>query len=178
MHALVSLLPEPFYRQVERIWQSLESEVGLRGIQVTPYPHFSWQIAEDYDLERLKPILEGIASQTKPFQVRTTGIGLFTGPRPVVYISLVKTLELMRFHSLVWESTLETSTTASPDYNPGNWLPHISLAYADVTLANIGAVMKILAFQNLEWEMKVDNFAFIYEPQGAIGQLRLKIPFA
>jgi hypothetical protein len=47
-----------------------------------------------------------------------------------------------------------------------------------VTLENIGEVMKKLAFQNYEWKMQVDNFAFIYEPQGAIGQLRFKIPFA
>ncbi len=178
MHGLVSLLPEPFYQRVEGIWQSLESEVGLSGIRVTPYPHFSWQIAEDYDLERLKPILGQIASRTKPFAVHTTGIGLFTGPKPVIYISLVKTLELMRFHSLVWESVLETSAGASPHYRPGGWMPHISVAYGDVTPENIGEVMKKLAFQTFVWEMQVDNFAFIYEPQGAIGQLRFKIPFA
>jgi 2'-5' RNA ligase len=178
MHGLVSLLPKPFYQQVESIWQSLENEMGLCGIRVTPYPHFSWQIADDYEQERLKPILERIASQTKPFPVHTTGMGLFTGPKPVIYISLVKTFELMQFHSMVWESILETSTAASPYYRPGSWMPHISLAYGDVTLENIGEVMKKLAFQNYEWKMQVDNFAFIYEPQGAIGQLRFKIPFA
>jgi 2'-5' RNA ligase len=177
MHGLVSLLPQPFYEKVEHIWQSLEKEVGLSGIQVAPYPHFSWQIAEDYDLERLKPTLDRIASQTKPFAVHTTGIGLFTGLTPVIYIALVKTFELMRFHSLVWESVLETSTGASPYYQPGSWMPHISLAYGDVTPENIGEAMKKLAFQPYVWEMQVDNFAFIYEPQGAIGQLHFRIPF-
>lgn len=178
MHGLVSLLPEPFYQQVESIWQSLENELGLRGIRVTPYPHFSWQIAEDYDLDRLQPILEQIASHTKPFPAYTTGIGLFTGVRPVIFISLVKTPELMRFHSLVWERVLGTSTAASPYYSPENWVPHISLAYEDVTRENIGEVMKKLAFRSYSWEMQVDNLAFICEPQGVIGQLRFKIPFA
>ena len=177
MHGLVSLLPEPFYKQVEQIWQTLESAAGLNGIRVTPYPHFSWQIAEDYDLERLKPILERIASQTQPFAVHTSGIGLFSGERPVIYIALVKTLELMRFHSMVWEKALETSSMASPYYSPGNWVPHISLAYGDVTIENLGQTMKILAFQSYAWEMQIDNFAFIYEPQGEIGQIRFKIPF-
>lgn len=178
MQGLVSLLPEPLYQKVEGIWQTLESEAGLNGIRVTPYPHFSWQIAEDYNLERLRPILEQIASQTKPFSVRTNGIGLFCGESPVIYIALVKTLELVRFHSKVWESTLGTSSTASPYYSPGNWVPHISLAYGDVTVENIGQAMKKLAFQSYAWEMQVDNFTFIYEPQGEIGQIRFKIPFA
>lgn len=178
MHGLVSLLPEPFYQQVEGIWQTLESEAGLHGIRVTPYPHFSWQIAEDYDLERLQPIVERIASQTRPFAVRTSGIGLFSGEQPVIYIALVKTLELMRFHSMVWDSILGTSSAASPYYSPGNWVPHISLAYGDVTIENIGKTMKNLAFQSYAWEMQIDNFAYIYEPQGTIGQIRLRIPFA
>jgi 2'-5' RNA ligase len=178
MHGLVSLLPDPFYQKVESTWQTLESEMGLRGIRVTPYPHFSWQIAEDYDLDRLQPILEEIASQTKPFPAHTTGIGLFTGPRPVIFIAVVKTPELMQFHSLVWERILGTSTAASPYYSPEIWVPHISLAYEDVTSENVGEVMKKLAFQSYTWEMQVDNFAFIYEPQGVIGRLRFKIPFA
>jgi 2'-5' RNA ligase len=178
MHGLVSLLPEPFYQQVEGIWQTLEGEAGLNGIRVTPYPHFSWQNAQDYDLERLQPILEQIASQTRPFAVRTSGIGLFCGEQPVIYIALVKTLELMRFHSMVWDSILGTSSAASPYYSPGNWVPHISLAYGDVTIENIGQTMKSLAFQSYAWEMQVDNFAYIYEPQGAIGQIRFRIPFA
>jgi 2'-5' RNA ligase len=177
MHGLVSLLPEPFYQQVEQLWQSLENDIGLKGIRVTPYPHFSWQIAEDYDLERLKPLLEQIASQTQPFPAHTSGIGVFSGERPVIYIALVKTPELMRFHSVVWDYTLGASNAASPYYSPENWVPHISLAYGDVTIENIGAAIKKLAFQSYAWEMQVDNFAFIYEPQGATGKIRFKIPF-
>ena len=178
MHGLVSLLPEPFYQRVESAWKTLEDEVGLHGIRVTPYPHFSWQIAEDYDLEQLHSSLEQIAAKTKPFRVYTTGLGLFTGPRPVIFIAVVKTPELMRFHSRVWESALDTSKAASLYYSPEQWMPHISLAYEDVTPENIGVAMKKLAFQPYTWEMQVDNFAFIYEPKGVIGRLRFKIPFA
>ena len=49
MHGLVSLLPEPFYAQVESIWRELERDFGLTGIRVTPFPHFSWEGVEDYD---------------------------------------------------------------------------------------------------------------------------------
>ena len=51
MHGLVSLLDPEHYQQVENLWNELEEECGLEGIKVTPYPHFSWLIAEDFDWE-------------------------------------------------------------------------------------------------------------------------------
>ena len=42
-------MPEPYYAKVESLWDELETRFGLNGIRVTPYPHFSWNIAEEYD---------------------------------------------------------------------------------------------------------------------------------
>jgi hypothetical protein len=48
MHGLVSLLDSNHFGMVEEFWLRLEKECGLSGVKVTPYPHFSWQIAQDY----------------------------------------------------------------------------------------------------------------------------------
>jgi 2'-5' RNA ligase len=178
MHGLVSLLSQPYYDQVNALWQGLEEKFHLRGIQVTPYPHFSWQIAQDYDFDRMEAILQKIAAQTHPFDARTTGIGMFTGPRPVIYIPVVKSLELMQFHSQVWEKTLPASQGLSSYYAPPSWVPHISLAYEDVEKANIASVIEYLAFHPYNWEMKVDNIALIYEPSGETGKLKYHFKFA
>ena len=60
MHGLVSLLDSTHYTLVEEIWQELEIECGLKGIYITPMPHFSWQIAEDYDWDALEIALQEI----------------------------------------------------------------------------------------------------------------------
>lgn len=39
MHAIVSLLPEQQYRQVEQIWAELQEAFSVRGVYITPYPH-------------------------------------------------------------------------------------------------------------------------------------------
>lgn len=177
MHGLVSLLPEHHYKRVEGIWQDLEDDFGLAGIRVTPYPHFSWQIAETYDVEALARIAQTIAAESRPFLVRTSGLGLFSGPRPVIYIPVVKTAELLAFHAQVWERCQSAAQGLSPFYSPDQWMPHISLAYTDVTESNIGPVLRWLAFVPFQWEFTVDNLAFIEEPAGEVGRLAFQVPF-
>lgn len=102
MHGLVSLLDKKHYALVEEIWQELEIDCRLKGIHVTPLPHFSWQIAEDYAWEALENALQELAFEAEQFKVRTNGLALFTGEEPVVYIPVVRTKELSRFHEMIW----------------------------------------------------------------------------
>jgi len=41
MEGIVSLLDEEHTCLTEGLWAALEHEFGLRGISVTPFPHFS-----------------------------------------------------------------------------------------------------------------------------------------
>ena len=100
------MLPEPYYTRVEILWQMLEQNFGLHGIRVVRYPHFSWNIAEEYPPEELKVAAEELAAQIPPFIFETAGIGLFTGPQPVIYIPLVKTAEMVAYHQKIWERVL------------------------------------------------------------------------
>lgn len=176
MHGLVSLLPQPFFQQVEALWQELETNYHLHGIHVTPLAHFSWQIAQDYDFERLETIIRDIAVRTPPFVVRTTGLGLFTGFRPVLFIPVVKDASLLKLHAEIWEQTQPASQGLSIFYNPERWMPHISLAYEDIDAQNIGPLMQALTFRTFNWEMTIDNIGLIYEPEGEIGRLKFTIP--
>jgi len=172
MHGLVSLLDQKHTRQVEELWKMLEEECGLTGIQVTPFPHFSWLIASDFDWPALENVLQEITSNASPFTVHTTGLGLFSGPNPVIFVPVVKSARLNAFHQQVWNSIQSLGTYISPLYAPDNWVPHISLAYADVTQENITCVMKRLAFRTYNWEIRVDNISFIHEPDDHIGEIR------
>lgn len=176
MHGVVSLLPSPHYDWVEALWDELEAKHGMKGIRITPFPHFSWQIGEAYDFSALKTCLESIAASQPPFKVRTTGLGQFTGEHPVLFIPVVKSPELVNFHQRVWQALLPITTGASPYYSPENWIPHISIGYEDLNTQNIGAVMQELAFRTFNWEFEVDNLSFIYEPSGFTGTLQVTIP--
>jgi 2'-5' RNA ligase len=180
MDGLVSLLPEPYYQRVESIWNELKDTFQLTGILVTPYPHFSWQISENYDDERLKEVIRQLASEAQRFSVRTSGIGIFSGPQPVIYIPIVKNRALIEFHARIWERAAPTAVGGSPSpyYHPDHWMPHISLAYSDIHENNIAKVMTYLAFKSYDWEMEIDNLSFISEPSGTIGQLKYHFKFS
>ena len=85
---------------------------------------------------------------------------------------------LMEVHDRLWHAAQDASAGLSPYYSPTNWMPHISLAYQDVSRDNIGALMEKLSFRSFNWEMTIDNIALIYEPDGEIGALKFKHIFS
>ncbi len=96
MHGIVSLLDSKHYQLVENLWAELEREFVVRGVYITPYPHFSYQIAQHYNVEQLEPILQRYTASQAAFQVKTSGLGIFNGPRPVLYISVVRSPDFGR----------------------------------------------------------------------------------
>lgn len=176
MHAVVSLLDPDHYEQVERIWSELSERFGLRGIYRTPYPHFSYQVAAGYDLERLAAALAETAARAAPFRVPTAGLGLFTGPHPVLYIPVVRTPHLAAFHAELWERIAPAATGVSAYYRPEGWVPHITLAEHDLQPASTARAVGFLMERNLYWDVVVDNLALIYDT-GTRQELRLRLDF-
>lgn len=177
MHGLVTLLPEPYCDRVESLWDGLEQNFGLNGIRVTPYTHFSWNIAEEYERPAMDWALAETALETPVFKVQTDGIGLFPAPVPVLFIKVIRNPILDALHKQLWERLLSLSTDLSPYYNTKNWQPHISLAYGDLKSEQVPNVSAWLeAQESYKWEMDVNNICYIHEPQGQVGELQLNVP--
>src|ERR1044071_8269940 len=90
MQGVVTLLDDQHYARVEAIWEELGQKFDVRGMYVTPYPHFSFQVAEQYDESACESFLRDLAARTRPFRVRTAGLGIFTVASPILYISVVR----------------------------------------------------------------------------------------
>lgn len=163
MNGIVSLLDEHHYSLVEALWAELEREFSVRGVYVTPYPHFSYQVASLYDVERLEPILRGIAAQSIPFQIGASGLGIFTGPHPVLYIPVVRNSQLNQFHQQVCSAISETASGVQSYYYPDYWMAHITIGFADITCDNIGPIIQFLSERDFNWDITVNNLAFIYD---------------
>lgn len=175
MHFLVSLLSDDYYSLVEDIWQELEDKFGLKGIKNTPFPHFTWQAAEDYDLKTLKELMKDCVRDLQPFVVKTAGLGIFFyGEFPIIYINIVKDPRLFAVHRKIFTHFKNVANRMWKFYSPESWMPHISIAYSDLSRENIGSVIKYLSFKNFRWEIEIDNLSFIYQPTGSIGQLKYK----
>ncbi len=170
MNGIASLLDQAASQHVERLWRELETDCGLVGVRVTPFPHFSWQVTEGYDLPRLKTTLQKTARGMQPFVVHTAGLGLFTGESPVIYVPIVREKSLLRLHEMLWERTKKLAIRPASYYAPDQWIPHITLAYGDVDMESLGCALRTLAVQSFDWEIKVDNFVFVAQADDQVAE--------
>ena len=177
MDGLVTLLPEPFYKQVQDLWDELEARFDLRGVRITPFPHFSWQVAQNYDPVLLVDRLNQLTHQLHSFKVRTAGLGLFTSEHPTLFIPVVKSPQLVTFHEQIWQTLEGTASNLDAYYTPDAFVPHITLAFADLTNEKAGQVMEWLSKDGFNWEMQVDNLTYIHQPSGGIGQVTHQVKF-
>ena len=163
MHGVVSLLEDKYYRLVEDLWAELEKEFGVRGVYVTPYPHFSYQVASHYNVELLEPILRDFVARSSAFQISACGLGIFTGASPVLYIPVVRTQELNRFHAALWKEISQAGAGIVDYYTPENWMPHITIGFGDLNKNKLSQIVRYLSEHNFNWEIIVDNIALIYD---------------
>lgn len=175
MHGIVSLLDPAAYAAVEALWDELARTFGLGGVRRTPFPHFSYQIAATYEPSRLEAVLTSFARGRRPFAVRASGLGVFTGPAPVLHVPIVRTAELSAFHAALWEAAAPCATDPSAYYLPDQWMPHITLAMHDLDAARLGQVVAALAARELTWDITVDHVAYI-EDQGDTSEVRQRMP--
>lgn len=174
MAATASLLDSVHVTKVEEIWGTLRKEHGLSGVSVSALPHFSYQCARDFDIELLSDIVAKVAEKARPLKVRTAGLGVFSGPAPVIYIPVVRSPELTRLQLALWSAGAVACEQPLAEYHPAAWIPHITLAQGDLAADDLGPVMGTLNRMDLFWEFEVDNLAIIrgrgHEPQELVGR--------
>ncbi len=121
MQAVISLLPEPYNAQVERIWNHLEDRFGLKYIRITPIPHFTWQLGEGYQEENVLSLLHELALRLEPFEVRTNGLNHFAGISPILFIEVRKSVKLTKLHTQIWNQLFPLTLEPSPLYSIETW---------------------------------------------------------
>lgn len=158
---VASLLDAASDRRVRDLWSELDHDFGVRrAAELVPFPHLTYQVAGDYDFPRLDTALRALAPTLSPVAVRTSGLGVFAGPSPVLYLAVVRTPALEILHRTVWDATSATGTDLSPYYLPSDaWVPHITLAQFDLTPEILSAIVARLAFHPLAWDMTLDSLS-------------------
>lgn len=157
MLAVTSLLDAKHSDLVNQIIYDFEKEFGIRQVQTTPFPHITYLTTEALNLNLLKEYLERSCFGGSVFQVYTTGIGVFPGEHPVVYIPVLRTQPLNKIHAKLYKDIAKLSIEIGQFSKPKLWLPHISLALGDTQIDMMTPLFKYLAQYNFDWEIKIDN---------------------
>ena len=177
MDGIISLLDDEHYHWVEEIWAGLDREFGLRGIYTTPFPHFTYHVAEHYEVDQIGPVLQRFASEQAGFSIHTAGLGIFTGASPVVYISVVRNPKLSLLHRALWDRLGDAGQGVINHYKPDDWVPHITLAYGDVDNTILPQIIKFLSKQDFYWEIPVHAISLFYSTGTQFG-LRSRLDYA
>ena len=162
IEAVVSLLDLEHDEKVRKIWAALEREFGLCNIYSAPFPHFSYHGANDFDDAGVQTLLERVARKSHPFHVRTSGLGIFPGSKPVLYVPVVRSPKLIQYHCALYGDLSDLALKPNPYYHPERWLPHMTLAHGDLTPELLPEVVRFLNEQTFNWTITIDNFSLVY----------------
>jgi len=161
MYAIISRLDPDSATIVSNLWRRLCKTCGLKEIYNLPTPHFTWFLAEDLDKERVIPLIRQIALMHDPFRVHTFGLGIFSGEKPVLYLPIVKSIEMIHLHRAIWNQIQPYGEDSKLYYSPRLWVPHITLALKDLTKENLACAVNAVAFDPIELFVTVNNLALV-----------------
>ncbi|MDQ3292792.1 MAG: 2'-5' RNA ligase family protein [Bacteroidota bacterium] len=161
MVAVVSLLDAEHSQIVNEIIDDLERIFGLRGVKITADPHITWLICEVEKLGQLKTYLSEIAGQTSSVRVKTTGLGIFPGEHPVIFVPVIRADGFNQVHAELYRGIRAFSRQTINFYDPENWVPHISLALRDTTPEILPELISYLNKRTYNWEIELNNFSIL-----------------
>ena len=161
MLAITTLLNDPTVVRINGIIKSLEAKFGLDDVQATPDPHLTYQLADVAQLGALKAVLGAVASATPVFEAHSTGLGVFPGPQPVIYIPVLRSDGLNALHARILRAIGPLCSQTDKFSSPDLWLPHISLALHDTTPELLGPVLMYLNQETYNLAFDIDNLTIL-----------------
>lgn len=161
MITIASLFDKRSSKQTGLVWDLLETECSLSGIRNIPYPHFSWLTGADFSDKHIFDLLEDLCKKLEPFEIKTTGIGIFTGDEPIIYLPLVKTKKLFEYHQMIWALIENHVSEVNSYYSPENWIPHITIGFGDVTTDRLSCAVRNLSKYDLSMTITIDNLSYL-----------------
>jgi hypothetical protein len=171
MYAIISEIDSQSSQKVSKLWQTLNQTCGLEAIYTIPTPHFTWLVAEDLDIAPVKSKLFALQQQRLRLNTHTFGLGIFAGGSPVLYLPLVKSLEMIHLHEKIWDDLLPFCKDVNLYYSPPMWLPHITLALKDLNRKNLACAVNQMAFEPIELSITMKSLAIATHEDEKIGKI-------
>lgn len=163
MYGIGPVLDGTHFALVKSLWAEIESVCGRRSPVPHPYPHFTYQTAEEYDLDRLDAALKRVAAQSTPFRVVTTGLGIFNRGGGL-YIAVPRIPQLESHYAMLWSFASEAARTQPHFYySAGWWVPHITLGFGDRVREKLPELVQVLCSHDLNWSIEINNLTVVYE---------------
>ncbi len=116
-------------KAIRKIWKNLAKigipdEIEASGIQ----PHITLAVYDRLDCEPCENELEKFAARGNRLDIQAVYTGIFFHPETVLFLSISVTPQLLDFHAEIQQSLQHLAGKPWELYQPGNWVPHCTLA--------------------------------------------------
>ena len=159
MPGIIFLLDEASHARIERIWDEMEREFGVAKGYPGALPHLTVHLASAYDLEATRSVVEEIANRQAPFEVETSGLGVFTGELPILYIPVIRTRTLDKLHARFYLSLAPHCSEHERYYAPERWMPHVTIGQLNIAPEILPSLLGWLSHQPLSWTLQAATLA-------------------
>ena len=176
MYAIISEIDEHSSETVSKIWQNLCEVCGLDEIYTLPTPHFTWLIADEMDLEQTGLILESMILKVPAIRTFTFGLGIFSGTLPVLFLPMVKTIDMIHLHQEIWDKIGPHCRKLNMYYSPSLWMPHITLALKDIDKEKLACAVNAYAFEQMELSVTMTSIDIAESEDKKIGKILQRFP--
>lgn len=122
----------------------------------------SLAVCDELWVDDVADVASSIAGDFSPLNVWVHGIGTFQGEHLALYAAVLLTPELWELHAELHHK-LERVGTSRPNYTPGRWVPHITLATVS-TPAKAATVYSELIATPLTGEYHADEIVLVSGP--------------
>jgi 2'-5' RNA ligase len=134
---------------IRGLWQTIEDAGQASKMLSMNYPpHLTLMVCEDSHVDALRQILPVFLKNSGPISVDFHSLGVFLNPESVVYLAPTVSEELIDFHRALWEEMRPHLENYSALYQPGNWVPHVTLNL-EVPPLQVGQMVNVLLSAHL-----------------------------
>ena len=154
-----------FAQQVVDARAILSEEPSIGAIYDPPFSHFTLQLAEDYDWDRLAGTMGEFAEQEKPFEAKTMGLWVTGGETTGIAVQPYASEQMRDFQNRLWQAILPCAkgNVRKLDY-PETWFPHVTIKRCGTDKQAFGRAMAIIMEKSYQWSFTVDNIAVQHDP--------------
>lgn len=115
-------------KEIENYWFRFK-ELGISDYLITvgSRPHISIGVYRDMDIDPVLGTLSGICKEFRRIPVRFSSVGIFTSPKPCIFLSPVVTEQLTKTHNSVWTLLGGQDCSGYDFYKKDQWVPHCAV---------------------------------------------------
>ncbi|MCA9887640.1 MAG: 2'-5' RNA ligase family protein [Anaerolineae bacterium] len=171
-NGVVALFDTDITTRINDLWVLSERILGHHPEILAPFAHLTFHVAERYESPALATDLMQLAMKLEPITIQSSGLGIFTGPKPVLYISVVRTAALSAFHEEVWKIADKHAIETHDYYGPSRWVPHITLGHSGMYEGDLTKLINAFHKESFSWSIKLTHLSFTDDTPTQVHQLQ------